>query len=922
MKRASRDRTGKDQEAPVIPAVTHTIELAPHDWAWATWRPRPAQIPQPPAVAAPAFKLKPAVNRLARLLVNERSGEWLWGVFKFKPPIAKEAAHFWLTALTAPHEGTTPEVLARQLEKQTFDGHMTVATLAERLATAGKLWSDASCLVWQMLRVVLSPVEIMELLLDERVPEGPSSHFVAFRSERFRWLQEEGGRLTQEEVDRLKPLARARLALKQWPEQTHTEPPLIFHIAARLGLHDELLALVNSWPDDYPSSRPRSYHNPQYIVLGLGDPRLVESHMRRLKLPLDEPDHVRAWLAHTELSALDYVRDCILAQVSDWYINRLVPVYCLVKAPEVAPHLLALRLAGKGASVVRQWFDEQVGNAVAGLIPVVAERGQLADAALEYLRDVKRKGHTALIEEQVRQAPPEAADRVRRLVLERVEKVYTPMSDSSPPDWLRTADEVTLIPPKGAKLPAWASPNRLLPVTIGENCLSDAQVHQFLLALKASALGQPLPLLGAVKEHADPASLEAFAWRLFDLWQEEHAPPSHRWVVTVLGHLGGEATALKLTPLIRAWGAGSRRQQAIQGAECLCAIGTDTAIIGLNGLAEKSKPPSLQRHARVLIEELVRVSGLSKDQLDDRIVPDLGLDERGTRVFDFGPRKFRVILGGDLKPVVQDESGKGRADLPKPNARDDAEKAAAALAEWKLMKKQLREAARAQAARLERALVNSRRWSVKEFETFLVRKPLMFNLVRRLLWGAFDDKGDRKAVFRVTEEREYLDKKDTAVSLKEIASVGLVHPLFLEAAEQAAWGELFADYEISQPFPQLGRAVYRLEPGEAEAKEFTRFVGKKVAAVWLMSLDSAGWVRDSPGYGISSEHRREFPGPRVTAVLDYEPGIPTGDPRQAPDQVLGRCFFPGGYTVLLGQVDPVVLSEVLKDLTTLASKGT
>src|SRR5262249_13454261 len=149
------------------------------------------------------------------------------------------------------------------------------------------------------------------------------SHFVAFRSERFRWLQEEGGRLTQEEVDRLKPLARARLALKQWPEQTHTEPPLIFHIAARLGLHDELLALVNSGPDDYPSSRPRSYHNPQYIVLGLGDPRLVDSRMRRLKLRLDEPDRVRAWLAHTELSALDYVRDCILAQVSDWYSNRL-----------------------------------------------------------------------------------------------------------------------------------------------------------------------------------------------------------------------------------------------------------------------------------------------------------------------------------------------------------------------------------------------------------------------------------------------------------------------------------------------------------------------------------------------------------------------------------------------------------------------
>src|SRR5262249_22701375 len=158
------------------------------------------------------------------------------------------------------------------------------------------------------------------------------------------------------------------------------------------------------------------------------------------------------------------------------------------------------------------------------------------------------------IEEQVSKAPPEAAERIRRLVLEHTEKVYPPLSDAAPPDWLRTALETTVIPPKDAKLPAWARPDLLPPVVIGENRLSDAQVQQFLLALRASPLGLPLPLLAAVKEnrHTDRASLEAFAWKLFDLWNEQHAPPSHKWVVTVLGHLGGEATALKLPPLIPA----------------------------------------------------------------------------------------------------------------------------------------------------------------------------------------------------------------------------------------------------------------------------------------------------------------------------------------------------------------------------------
>jgi hypothetical protein len=335
----------------------------------------------------------------------------------------------------------------------------------------------------------------------------------------------------------------------------------------------------------------------------------------------------------------------------------------------------------------------------------------------------------------------------------------------------------------------------------------------------------------------------------------------------------------------------------------------------------------LQQRARFLIQELARVAGLTKDQLDDRLVPDFGLDKRGTRVLDFGPRKFRVVLGPDLKPVVLDESGKSRAELPAPNAKDDGEKASAAVAEWKLMKKQLREAAKVHAARLERALVNSRRWTVHEFEALLVRKPLMFNLVRRLLWCTFDDKGTLKQAFRVTEEREYVDLKDAAVSL-DGPSVALVHPLFLGETERAAWGELFADYEITQPFPQLGRAVYRLEPGEAEATEFVRCAGRKVAGVWLMSLESAGWERDSPGYGISSRHTCRFPGLGVTAVFDYEPGLSPGNPREAEEQTLGTCrFFVAGRSgpdsdVPLGQVDAVVISEVLKDLTALAAKGT
>src|SRR5206468_1207486 len=85
--------------------------------------------------------------------------------------------------------------------------------------------------------------------------------------------------------------------------------------------------------------------------------------------------------------------------------TRIVEMLCLVKAPEAAPHLLELRLSSKAPQPARRWLDEQVGNAVAGLLPVAAGRGKLAEAALDYLREAKRKGFAAFIEAQVKQAP-------------------------------------------------------------------------------------------------------------------------------------------------------------------------------------------------------------------------------------------------------------------------------------------------------------------------------------------------------------------------------------------------------------------------------------------------------------------------------------------------------------------------------------
>src|SRR5262249_46581700 len=147
------------------------------------------------------------------------------------------------------------------------------------------------------------------------------------------------------------------------------------------------------------------------------------------------------------------------------------------------------------------------------------------------------------------------------------------------------------------------------------------------------------------------------------------------------------------------------------------------------------------------------------------------------------------------------------------------------------------------AHRLEQAMVAGHRWGAAEFEARLVRHPLMINLVRLVLWGAYDERNRLCRAFRVTEDGTCADVEDAPCTLGPGARVGVVHPVHLTAEERPAWAGVFADYEIIAPFPQLGRRIHTLEPGEEQARAVTRFSGPKIPGMILTGiLKTLGWA--------------------------------------------------------------------------------
>jgi len=287
--------------------------------------------------------------------------------------------------------------------------------------------------------------------------------------------------------------------------------------------------------------------------------------------------------------------------------------------------------------------------------------------------------------------------------------------------------------------------------------------------------------------------------------------------------------------------------------------------------------------------------------------------------------------------MIKDEANQRKPDLPKPNSKDDKEKAEAAVAEWKLLKKQISEVAKIQAVRLEQAMVTGRRWATTDFDTLLVHHPLMTNIVRLIVWGAFDKGGKLIETFRVTEDLSLADSSDDTYELTEdAATVGVVHPLQLTEAQRGAWGEVLSDYEIVPPFEQIGRLTFGIEPSEADTMDLApRYKGVKIPPQSLVfTLEKLGWTRGAPmDGGVFTEHLKVFHAANITVYVCYE-GVPVGYMEGWDDQPIENVFFlkgtagnSGYYSyhgkdgIKLEDVDRIVMSEVLKDVELVASKG-
>lgn len=421
--------------------------------------------------------------------------------------------------------------------------------------------------------------------------------------------------------------------------------------------------------------------------------------------------------------------------------------------------------------------------------------------------------------------------------------------------------------------------------------------------------------------------LAACVTQLYDKWLEGGAEAKKKWVLYAFSLHGGEGMVNVLYRQIQEWPKNARGAMACEAVRALALNGSSTALLLVDQISRKFKFRQVKTAAGEALAAAAGQLGISREELEDRIVPNLGFGEDLSQTFDYGPRHFRVVLTPTLELSITDETGKKLKNLPAPGKRDDEEKARAASDAFKSLKKQLKTVTANQKLRLEQALGALRLWSVPRWQELFVKNPVMHQFAIGLIWGRYED-GRLAETFRYMEDGSFNTVDEEEYTLPEDGLIGLAHPIELSEEDLAAWKEQLSDYEVTQPIPQLERQIYRVTEEEREATELARFGGILISGLSLSGrLQGLGWyrgsVQDGGGFytfyredgdlGVELEFSGMFVGGEYEEVTVYGVSFYRAGTVKRGSYVYDRIKKENQYK--LGEVPPRYFSEIVIQLT-------
>lgn len=536
-----------------------------------------------------------------------------------------------------------------------------------------------------------------------------------------------------------------------------------------------------------------------------------------------------------------------------------------------------------------------------------AKEGEKGKQVLKLLREVLAAAGVEAKPEPVKaEEPVTGLGDFEARIAKKPKSVKLPKSD-----WLNVDDLPPLYATDGSELS---------PLTIHFVIQHQARAKKVVLAEEVAPL---LPFLDREKN-------APFAHAVLDQWfTNSKLDAKSQWILGLVGVTGDNSVIPRLTENIDQWCGMNRGALAQWAVQSVSLLGSDEALATLDSLGHKyrSKRKYVGAAAREAIATTAAMRGITLDDLEDLVVPTFEFDAEGRRPFETTDGEVLAVLQPDFKlgwlnPKTDKET------KSTPSTLTDESKA-----KLKDLRKFLRESVKAQGLRLERLMVQQRRWPVARWRELFEQQPLLFTFAARLVWGVFDPENDLLRTFRRYPNGLLAHADGELEELSEThTQIGLVHPLELDSTTIEQWLSHLQRFKVKPPFPQIDRPVESLDSQHRNRREINFTNDQKLSVGTLRSrCEKQGWIQGATGDGgYVYTFYKPFPTGGIEVYLQvrgfaafstFDDEVTLGSAliaRRSPDERRSEMEEPDDpadpRVLTFGEVPAIVYSETISDL--------
>lgn len=371
--------------------------------------------------------------------------------------------------------------------------------------------------------------------------------------------------------------------------------------------------------------------------------------------------------------------------------------------------------------------------------------------------------------------------------------------------------------------------------------LADERIFKYII-MEYMNLVEPARLKDCdmLSEILDTASFTNALEMLYIHWKDSNYEAAKKNILIPYLIYSDDLKIDKVYPLIKEFAKGSRTVMAAFIVKCMALNGKNYALLLVDGLTRKSPTAKIKEVAIETMENAAYMLDMTADELSDRIIPNFGFSQKGEKVLSYGgeaKRTFTLSIDNNLELTITDnEKQKVIKSLPAPNSKDDKAEADSAKKECTTLKKEIKTLIQNQKIRLQKVLLNGRKWTYNNFKTVFVENPIMNIFSLKLIWGAYDENNNLIQSFRYMEDGTFNTVDEEEYTLPENSSITLVHPSELDADTIAKWKTQLSDYEISQPIEQLDFKYEEIKEEDIKEDKIHSLDSKTIKAGVLMSL--------------------------------------------------------------------------------------